>query len=1296
MQRIKLSIACFLFVCTLFTSIAPADTLIFNNSNYTGYVYPMSTYTEMLDFGTSPGGRISKFTFGYTSTSSGTVWVRFYQYTSSSYEGTQIKQFTLTGVPSTDGFVDTYEYVIPEEQRFDLPGGNFGYSLEFSGYSPEIALATGGTGIDRYFWEEWYGDLYPYSFSTSYNSYFQVYSAPPIDEVTCDIYGYKFDDQNANGIWESSEPNIGGWEFYLDLNNDGVYQVSEPNVVADPNGMYLFENLDAPATYTIREIMPDGWSQTLPGSSGGYQYVLAAEPNTIYTDYNFGNTTQTFSATITGKVFSDANGNSVYDPGESGQSSWRIYLDTNENGQWDVGEPLALTNSLGNYSLIAMIAGTYTLREEMKSGWVQTFPTDACSYPVTLDTSGQVITDMDFGNHTFNDYGGGSGTLADPYLISDDLHLQALGAHPWDWDMHFKQTANFTLAKYQNEEFNLIGRYNYYDQMTPFSGTYDGNGFYIGLFNYTYTGIRQEHIGLFGYVHGASAEIKNLKLYDTHVDTQGSGVSSGALVGWLRSGTVSNCFVGRGLIQSPSFGAGGLIGESNDGLITDCHARIDAECPDGPAGGLVGCCSSGTTVQDCSAEGTVTGLMGTGGLVGENSGQILRCYADADVTGFQYTGGLVGENYGDIAECYALGTVQTIDDDTFGHLTGNEAGGLVGRNIGDGTILDCSAAASVTGGNQVGGLVGVTWSSSGTCTITNCYAVGPVTGGSSVGGLIGTDYDSVITNCVWDTQTTGKTSSNGGTGKTTWQMKNEGTYRAMDWDLSTPVWNLCPAIGYPVLNWQNCQAGPGGVTMKWSVREGDIYPEYPKKIRVDPAGNVVTAGYGYVKHANNEVNHDMMLCKYTASGTHLWTQTYDSDPQGDVTDTAWDMAIDSMGNIYVAGESDGDVLVLKYNSSGTRLWHQTYDGPANERETTEAIAIDTSGNVYIAAVTNNITTTREDFCLIKYNTNGVFQWVRIQDGGYGDYDSVTGLVVDSQGNVTIMGEPGTPSGISQIMTLQYNSTGTLRWSQVYESPSGVYLWPYKIRVDASDNIYIAGVYSDSGNDDIFILKYDTFSTPIWTSPVLFDLAGDDQNVSDMVLDNQANICLVGVNDTAAGEDFLTVKFTADGQYLWHQLYNGDDNKEDMGLHIAVDDRQNVYVAGYSDYWREGYQIKGGKCTTQKYSPQGQLLWSIGYRGHLGLLQAPEGLAVANGDVFVTGSFENDWVYPDLGIICYSSCSWTGDADVDHKVNLADIATLGANWLQTDCGECQHADWTGDSDVQLDDLIAVTENWLNGN
>lgn len=171
----------FLFLGLFTLAASPcfsADTLIFNNSGYSGYVLTLDPYLEMLDYGISPGGTVSKFNFMYSLSSTSTVWVRFYNETSRYEPGSLVKTFELHAVPGTGGLISTYEYVIPEQDRFLLAGGNFGYSFEFSN-SSAIALASGGAGSDAYFWydDEYYG-MVPYQLNPPVSSYMRVYAIP--------------------------------------------------------------------------------------------------------------------------------------------------------------------------------------------------------------------------------------------------------------------------------------------------------------------------------------------------------------------------------------------------------------------------------------------------------------------------------------------------------------------------------------------------------------------------------------------------------------------------------------------------------------------------------------------------------------------------------------------------------------------------------------------------------------------------------------------------------------------------------------------------------------------------------------------------------------------------------------------------------------------------------------------------------------------------------------------------------------------------------------------------------------
>jgi hypothetical protein len=55
---------------------------------------------------------------------------------------------------------------------------------------------------------------------------------------------------------------------------DNLNVVNDPTTVSDANGNYAFTNLQ-PGSYTVREVVPDGYQQTLPGAHPGTYYGAA-------------------------------------------------------------------------------------------------------------------------------------------------------------------------------------------------------------------------------------------------------------------------------------------------------------------------------------------------------------------------------------------------------------------------------------------------------------------------------------------------------------------------------------------------------------------------------------------------------------------------------------------------------------------------------------------------------------------------------------------------------------------------------------------------------------------------------------------------------------------------------------------------------------------------------------------------------------------------------------------------------------------------------------------------------------
>src|SRR5262249_25663136 len=78
--------------------------------------------------------------------------------------------------------------------------------------------------------------------------------------------------------------------------------------------------------------------------------------------------------TIRGRVFHDLDGNGAASAGESAQSGWTVFLDTNGNDSFDPGEPVRVTDANGRYKFANLPAGTYNVRELGPSRWVTRTP----------------------------------------------------------------------------------------------------------------------------------------------------------------------------------------------------------------------------------------------------------------------------------------------------------------------------------------------------------------------------------------------------------------------------------------------------------------------------------------------------------------------------------------------------------------------------------------------------------------------------------------------------------------------------------------------------------------------------------------------------------------------------------------------------------------------------------------------------------------------------------------------------------------------------------------------------------
>lgn len=261
------------------------------------------------------------------------------------------------------------------------------------------------------------------------------------------------------------------------------------------------------------------------------------------------------------------------------------------------------------------------------------------------------------------EYGGGNGTREDPFLIRTAEQFAMIGENPAHWDQHFKLMTDIDLSDYDEKNLRLIGHWVVLGspENRPFRGSFDGDGRTIsGL---RYRDLDSDYVGLFQY---AAGDIRNLRLAQATV--VGNGMGTGALVGYMESGAISDCFVTQADV-SGNMGVGALVGSLDGGVFSSgSDGRVAGVRY---VGGLVGQVRRGTVAESCS-KARVVGQESVGGLIGATLAQIAlvdSCYATGPVEGTLYVAGLVGQvSAGTVAHCYSTGRV-----------SGNQfTGGLVG------------------------------------------------------------------------------------------------------------------------------------------------------------------------------------------------------------------------------------------------------------------------------------------------------------------------------------------------------------------------------------------------------------------------------------------------------------------------------------------------------------------------------------------------------------------------------------------------------------------------------------------
>lgn len=312
------------------------------------------------------------------------------------------------------------------------------------------------------------------------------------------------------------------------------------------------------------------------------------------------------------------------------------------------------------------------------------------------------------------------------------------------------------------------------------------------------------------------------------------------------------------------------------------------------------------------------------------------------------------------------------------------------------------------------------------------------------------------------------------------------------------------------------------------------------------------------------------------------------------------------GSASITSWAYQDGFVAKYDPQGNVLWVNGING--NDDQVWGAdVTSDANNNVYVTgyfyspaiyftpsdSIEKNPGSSSDIF-LVKYNSNGVFQWAK---SGKGTYSLAKSITCDAQDNVIISGS--------------YNTEITFSETVSESSITGIYL----VKYDSQGNL--------------IWLKSGTSNSQCWFN----DLASDESN-NIYATGKVSNTIKFGANTVTnhGGDDMSIAKFNSSGDLMWMEIVGNSNlasttsNNYDCGNSIAVDQNGDVFVGGAlvdSVYIDEGTIVELQFAAVLKYDNNGTQQWINRY-GNQPVDIVNDIALDSNGDPYVIGNYSGEF------------------------------------------------------------------------
>jgi Beta-propeller repeat len=302
-------------------------------------------------------------------------------------------------------------------------------------------------------------------------------------------------------------------------------------------------------------------------------------------------------------------------------------------------------------------------------------------------------------------------------------------------------------------------------------------------------------------------------------------------------------------------------------------------------------------------------------------------------------------------------------------------------------------------------------------------------------------------------------------------------------------------------------------------------------------------------------------------------------------DSGVDIAVDSDGSIFIAGDTEGNVGGT--NAGASDVWFARYEqipesgdeqevwktqiGTRQIDRTTGIAAV--NGDIYLTGYTfGDLAKTNQggsDVWLARYTTNDQNEaqevW-RLQPSELNNQndDVATDIFVDADGNVYVTGTR-TAQGLSSVWFAKYTANGgnapIIDGSRKTISSGGNDV-VYGITVDDEGNIYLAGATdgvlaeANQGSIDAWVAKYNSNGEPIW----IRQLGSEGrEEAKGIAVDGDGNVYITGYTSGTLGGD-SNGNFNQDNIATGYIVQFGTSSNDDA-FDLAIGNEGQIVVAG---------------------------------------------------------------------------------------------------------------------------------------